>query len=43
MLETMLDRAHGKAKQNIDTTITGQMTIIDGLLSLKKKQQIEEV
>ena len=43
IMETMLDRAHGKAKQSIDSNVSGSLTLAGSLLELKKIPQKSEV
>jgi len=43
IIETMLDRAHGKAKQSIDSNVSGSLTLAWSLLEMKKIPQKSEV
>lgn len=43
IMETMLDRAHGKAKQSIDSKVSGSLTLAWTLLEMKKVPQKSEV
>ncbi len=42
VLGQMLDRSHGKARQNIKSDISGDFTLAGALLSLSRVQQKEE-
>jgi len=39
----MLDRAHGKAKQSIDSKVSGSLTLADWLINLTRGEQKQEI